>query len=184
MTVCGAVSPNSQEEVEPCLAPKTQKPRYCGCSAFTSNGKDLRTNQLDLHLDPNRHFASPQGPPIMPADSMALASLNPSLPVCRERVVSVQRQEEHSACVFANQTKLLLHRFLAKSVAIGDEITFPIPVPDAVGPEIVVTKNAASGLNRSIYQVPIGYVSQPKQDKRNQHFVSAEVHRGSLGISA
>ena len=120
----------------------------------------------------------------MPANSMALVFFNPSIPVCRERVVSVQRQEDPAACVFANQTKLLLHRFLAKSVAIGDEITFPIPAPDSVGPEIVVTKNAASGSNRSIYQVPIGYVSQPKQDKRNQHFVSAEVHRGSLGISA
>src|SRR5271165_6908158 len=107
-------------------------------------------------LGPNRHFASPQGPPIMPADSMALASLNPSLPVCRERVVSVQRQEEHSACVFANRTKLLLHRFLAKSVAIGDEITFPIPAPDAGGPGILVNKNAASGSSRYIYQAPIG----------------------------
>ena len=119
----------------------------------------------------------------MPADSMALASFNPSIPVCRERVVSVQRQEDPAACVFANQTKLLLSRFLAKSVAVGDEITFPIPAPDAVGPEILVTKNAASGPSRYIYQAPIGYVSQPKQDKRNQYFVSAEVRRGSLGIS-
>ena len=51
-----------------------------------------------------------------------------------------------------------------------------------MGPEILVTKNAASGPSRYIYQAPIGYVSQPKQDKRNQHFVSAEVQRGSLGI--
>ena len=118
----------------------------------------------------------------MPADSMALASLNPSLPVCRERVVNVQRQDDPAACVFANQTKLLLSRFLAISVAVGDEITFPIPAPDAVGTEILITKNAASGPSRYLYQVPIGYVSQPKQDKRNQYFVSAEVRRGSLGI--
>src|SRR5208283_3135273 len=62
-------------------------------------------------------------------------------------------------------------------------ITFPIPAPDAVGPEILVTKNAASGPSRYIYQAPIGYVCQPKQDKRNQYFVSAEVRGGSLGIS-
>ena len=43
----------------------------------------------------------------MPAESMALASFNPSIPVCRERVVSVQRQERPAVCVFANQTKLL-----------------------------------------------------------------------------
>ncbi len=118
----------------------------------------------------------------MHADSMALASFNPSVHVCRERVVSVQLQEELAACAFANQTELLLSRFLAKSVAVGDEITFPIPVPDAVGSEILITKNAASGSSRHIYQAPIGFVSQPKQDKRNQYFVSAEVHRGSLGI--
>src|SRR5271166_6131801 len=133
-------------------------------------------------LRPNRHFASLQGPPIMPADSMALASFNPSIPVCRECVVSVQRQEEHSACVFANQTKLLLSRFLAKSVAVGDEVTFPIPAPDAVGSEILVSKKAASGPSRYIYQAPIAYVSQPKRDKRNQHFVCAEVQQGGLGI--
>jgi hypothetical protein len=113
---------------------------------------------------------------------MALASFSPSIPVCRERVVSVQQQEP-AACVLANQTRLLLSRFLAKFVAVGDEVAFPIPAPDAAGPEILVTKNAASGSSRYIYQAPIGYVSQPKQDKRNQHFVSAEVQRGSLGIA-
>src|SRR5271166_2610843 len=134
-------------------------------------------------LGPKRHFVVPQAPPIMPADSMACASLNPSIPVCRERVVSVQLQEELAACVFANQTKLLLSRFLAKSVAVGDEITFPIPAPDAVGSEILVTKNATPGPSRYIYHAPIGYVSRPKQDKRNEYFVSAEVRVGSLGIS-
>src|SRR5208283_440498 len=104
------------------------------------------------------------------------------IPICRERVANLQLQGDPAACVFANRTKLLLSRFLAKSVAVGDEITFPIPAPDAVGPEILVTKNAAAGPSRHIYQAPIGYVSQPKQDKRNQSFVSAEVHQGGLGI--
>ena len=84
--------------------------------------------------------------------------------------------------MFPNQTKLLLSRILAPYVAMSDEITFPIPAPEAVGPEILVTKNASAGPNRYIYQAPIGYVRQPKQDKRNQQFVSAEIQRGSLGI--
>src|SRR5271165_2762470 len=130
-----------------------------------------------------RRFALPRGRPILPADSMALASSSPSIPVYRERVVSIQRQSDSAACVFPNQTKLLLSRILAPYVAIGDEITFPIPAPDAAGPEILVTKNAAAGPNRYIYQAPIGYVSQPKQDKRNQHFVSAEVQPKNLGIA-
>ena len=53
-----------------------------------------------------------------------------------------------------------------------------------MGTEILITHNAASGPNRYLYHVPIGYVSQPKQDKRNQYFVSAEVNRGGLGIGA
>src|SRR5271157_2635234 len=129
-----------------------------------------------------RRFALPRGRPILPADSMALASSSPSIPVYRERVVSIQRQSDSAACVFPNQTKLLLSRSLAPYVAISDEITFPIPAPEAVGPEILITKNATSALSRYIYQAPIGYVSQPKQDKRNQCFVSAEVHLGGLGV--
>src|SRR5271166_4391046 len=113
---------------------------------------------------------------------MALASFSPSIPVYRDRVVSIQRGSDPAACMFANRTKLLLSRSTVPYVALGDEITFPIPAPDAVGLEILITKNAASGLSRYIYQAPIGYVSQPKQDKRNEHFVSAEINRGSLGI--
>ena len=133
-----------------------------------------------------RRFGLLQHDPILPAERMpATSSISSSSALtCCERVVSVQRQEDPAACVFASQTKLLLPRFLAKSVAVGDEITFPIPAPGAVGPEVLVTKNAVSGSSRYIYQAPIGYVSPPKQDKRNQHFVSAEVHSGVLGICA
>ena len=113
---------------------------------------------------------------------MVLAPSSPSIPVYRERVVSIQVQESPAVCVFANQAKLLLPRFLATNIAIGDEIIFPIPSAGAVGTEIYITKNGFAGTNRCLYQVPIGYVSQPKQDKRNQSFVSAEVHQGGLGI--
>jgi hypothetical protein len=85
--------------------------------------------------------------------------------------------------VFANQTKLHLSLFLAKYVAVGDEITFPIPSRDTFAAEILITKNSTSAASGYLYQAPIGYVSQPKQDKRNQYFVSAEVHHGGLGIS-
>jgi hypothetical protein len=85
--------------------------------------------------------------------------------------------------VFANRTKLLVSRFIGSNVAIGDDIAFPVPKGDAVGTEILITKNAGAGPKSYLYHVPIAYVSQPKQDKRNQHFVSAEVHHGGLGIS-
>src|ERR1035437_692918 len=107
---------------------------------------------------------------------MALASFSPSIPVCGERVVAVQRQQGPAACVLANHAKLLLSRILASYIAPGDEITFPIPAPDAVGPEILVTKNAASGSSRYIYQAPIGYVSQPNTtvvDRRETELLPA-----------
>jgi hypothetical protein len=113
---------------------------------------------------------------------MASEPVASSIPPIHKRVVNIQRQEHDSSCQFADGTKFLLPRILSPYLTIGDEITFPIPSTDAVGPEILVSKNAASGSSRYIYQTPIGYVTQPKQDKRNQHFVSAEVKRGSLGI--
>ena len=74
---------------------------------------------------------------------------------------------------------------LANYVAIGDEITCPIPVGVATGAEIYITKGyQSSGLNCYLYQAPIGYVTQPKLDKRNQHFVAADVQPKALGISA
>jgi len=117
----------------------------------------------------------------MPATSSISASAS-SVPICSERVVSVQRQESPGSCLFSNQTRLLVSRFLASYVAAGDDIAFPVSTAGAVRTEILITKNGKSGPGRYLYHVPIGYVSQPKQDKRNQHFVSAEVHQGGLGI--
>ena len=132
-----------------------------------------------------RRFGLPQDDRIMPAESMPSTSSisSSSTPACCERVVSVQRQEKPAICVFVNRTKLLVSRLVASHVAIGDDIAFPVSTGDAVRTEILITKNAGAGPKRYLYHVPIGYVSQPKQDKRNQHFVSAEVHRGGLGIS-
>ncbi|HVO62891.1 MAG TPA: hypothetical protein VMT53_18310 [Terriglobales bacterium] len=93
-------------------------------------------------------------------------------------------QDRSATCVLANQTKLLLSLALAKAVAVGDDITFPIPEADTVGPEILVAKKVVAGRIRYLYQAPIGYVGQPKQDNRGQHFVSAEVQQGNLGIAS
>ena len=77
-----------------------------------------------------------------------------------------------------------LSRFLAKSVAVGDKILVPIPAPNAVGPG-----NPTSPRMKTPDRAVISTRHQsdtsrhPKQDKRNQYFVSAEVRGGSLGIS-
>ena len=119
----------------------------------------------------------------LPRTTRSPAIFSSSTPICYERVVSVQRQERPAICVLANRTKLLVSRFLASYVAVGDDIAFPVSTGDAARTEILITKNGSSGPNRYLYQVPIRHVSKPKQDKRNQHFVSAEVHQGGFGIS-
>ena len=110
-----------------------------------------------------------------------MAATSP-IPVCRERVVSIQHQEDPAGFVLANQAKILLRPFLAGYIGIGDEIAFPVPTRDTIRAEILIIKNSGSGPNRYLYHVPIGYVGQPKQDKRNQYYVSAEIHGGSLGF--
>jgi len=106
----------------------------------------------------------------------------PPIPICRERVVSINPQDDPAGFVLANQAKILLRPFLTSYIGIGDEIAFPVPAKDTIRAEILITKNSGSGPNRYLYHAPVGYVSQPKRDKRNQHYVSAEVRGGSLGV--
>lgn len=116
---------------------------------------------------------------------MAAAPTSPAWQVCRERVASLQRKADRAECLLTNGSKLRVSRFLAAHVSNGDEITFPIfTSPVTRGTELYVTKNARSGHRRDLYQAPIGCVSQPQKDKRDQLFVSAEVPEGSIGISS
>ena len=116
---------------------------------------------------------------------MAAAPTIPSCHVCRESVASLQRRSDHAECLLANGSRLRVSRLLAAHISNGDEITFPIfTCPVTRGTELYVTKNARSGQRRDLYQAPIGCVSQPQKDKRDQLFVSAEVPDGSIAISS
>ena len=84
----------------------------------------------------------------------------------------------------ADRGNVRLPLLLASHIAIGDEITFAIPAQRALGTEIYVTKAISSRMGNSLYLAPIGYVTQPKSDKRHQSFVSAKVQQGDVGISA
>jgi hypothetical protein len=77
-----------------------------------------------------------------------------------------------------------LPHFFAAHLTAGDEIAFPIPQDQAKGAEIFVSRRAASTTEGYLYLAPIGYVTQPRTDKHTRRFVSAEIQRGGLGISA
>lgn len=104
--------------------------------------------------------------------------------VCRKPVLRVEQQQTPAACVLADQTKLLLPRLLAPYVSAGDEIAFPASATESTGAEIYLTKKCGLPRNQCLYLVPIGHVSQPRQDNRNQPFVSAQIQQGVFGFSA
>jgi len=79
---------------------------------------------------------------------------------------------------------VLVPLLLANHIATGDEIAFPVPSDDALGPEIYVTKASSTRTRTCLYLAPVGYASKPKLDKREQGFVSAQIRAGNLGISS
>jgi hypothetical protein len=131
-------------------------------------------NSIDFYFEA-RIWAS-AGHSYKGAGMIVLASCPPSIPICRERVMSVHRQGADATCVLVNGANVRVSPLLARYLGIGDEITFPISPRDKTGIEIYITKSSVSSSpRRCLYQARIGYVPQPKLDKRNQHFVSAEV---------
>ncbi len=116
---------------------------------------------------------------------MASASSSSPSTLCRERIAKIERKTERIECVFANGSTILISPFLATHVSVGDEISFPLATQAVdAGTEIYVGKSAQASRHRDVYQVPIGYASQPRQDKRGEYFVIAEVLNGQLGISS
>lgn len=115
---------------------------------------------------------------------MAAVPTSPTCHVCRGRVASLQRKADHAECLLANGSKLRISRFLAAHISSGDELAFPLfTSPVDRGTELYVVK-AGPGHGRDLYQAPIGYATQPRKDKRDQLFVSAEVRGGCLGVSS
>jgi hypothetical protein len=86
---------------------------------------------------------------------------------------------------FGDGSTILISPFLATQVSVGDEISFPLATRAVhAGTEIYVRKRSPATAFRDVYQATIGYVSQPRQDKREGYFVIADVLNGQLGISS
>ncbi len=100
------------------------------------------------------------------------------------RIDTIARQPKAISCALANRSRVLLPLLLANRIAVGDEITYPIPAEDGVGMEVFVKKVSSAGTGACIYLASIEHATQPKLDKRDQSFVSAQVRSGSMGISS
>jgi hypothetical protein len=101
------------------------------------------------------------------------------------RVVQIKPEGEKTACLLSHGSPVLVSNVLAAHVRPGDEIRFPLSLEsNGAGTEVYIGKPISSARNRDVYQAPIGYAAQPKNDKREQSYVRAEVPQGRLGISA
>jgi hypothetical protein len=100
-----------------------------------------------------------------------------------ERITAVRQEAEATACLLADGGTVLVSHYVGGFLAPGDEVEFS----PSVGPS-TMTELRIFRPNRSrpkhLYLAPIGYVTQPKHDKRQECFLRAEVVGGSLGTRA
>ena len=75
--------------------------------------------------------------------------------------------------------------FLASFIRPGDDLLFSLELEAAdSGTEIYIRDTNPGAKRRDVLQIRIGYASQPRKDKQNNLFVSAEVLNPRLGIGA
>ena len=77
---------------------------------------------------------------------------------------------------------ILVPRIPASYLRPGDDIC--VGVPESPIRECLATQNGLRQRARQLYYGRIGYVAQPKADKRGEYFVRAEVLESALGIRA
>jgi hypothetical protein len=104
--------------------------------------------------------------------------------VWQRRVVRTSAKDAKTECLFADGTSILISNFLASFIRAGDELLFSLhPGVAGANTEIYIRHNSEER-RQDIFQGQIGYVSQPRKDRRENLFVSAEVSGSRLGICA
>src|SRR5215831_4765406 len=101
------------------------------------------------------------------------------------QIIEIKPEGEKTACTLAGGGRVLLSNILAAHIRLSDEINFPLALDStATRNEIYIRRSSSSARIHDLYNAPIGYVGQPKSDRRDQLYVRAEVKGGRLGISA
>jgi hypothetical protein len=120
----------------------------------------------------------------MPGGRMASVPTHSGSKVVSGRIDTIARQPKAISCALTNRSRVLLPLLFANCIAVGDEITYPIPAEDGMGTEVFVKKGSSAAAGACIYLASVEYATQPKLDKRDQSFISALLHGGALGVSA
>ena len=103
----------------------------------------------------------------------------PTSVVCR-RVVRLQADGPNIKCLFSDGTSQILPRFVGGFIKPADQVEFDAAATDLAKEFRVI--QAPERRRSELYIASIGYVTQPKADKRNDYFVRAEVGGSRLGI--
>src|SRR6267378_1453453 len=113
------------------------------------------------------------------------ARISPLRSVRQRKVLKTNPKGVNTECVFTDGTSILVSNFLASFIRAGDELLFPLGhEAAAAGTQIYIRKTHLEERRWDVFQAEIGYATQPRKDKRNNLFVSAEVPDSQLGISA
>src|SRR6266446_3865708 len=94
---------------------------------------------------------------------------------CQRKVVKTNPTGAKTECLFADGTSILVSNFVASFIRAGDELLFPLEheAVDA-GPQNYIRKTNPEERRWDDCQAENGYSTQPRKDKRNNLFVSAE----------
>jgi curved DNA-binding protein CbpA len=112
------------------------------------------------------------------------ARINPPRNVCQRKVLKANPKGDRTECVFADGTSILVSNFLASFIHPGDELLFHLALEAAdTQTQIYICNSNAEDERRDVFQAYIGYAAQPRKDRRDNLFVSAEVADSRLGIS-
>jgi hypothetical protein len=105
--------------------------------------------------------------------------------VCQRKVIKTNPKGVKTECVFIDGTSILVPNFVASFIRSGDELLFPLTLEAAdTYTQIYIRNTNAKDQRWDVLQVHIGYATQPRKDRRDNLFVSAEVPDSQLGISA
>src|SRR6516162_8715295 len=102
--------------------------------------------------------------------------------VLRGKLGRLEPAGTSTACILSDGGRILVSNFLTAHIRPGDQIDVPLLL-DSPGArtEIYIRKTSA---RHDLYQAFIGYAAQPRNDKREQLYVRADVPQGRLGIRA
>jgi hypothetical protein len=108
-----------------------------------------------------------------------------SAAVVERTVVKTSPEAAKTKCVFADGTYILVSNLLASLIRAGAELRFPANLQAAdVSTQIYIRNTSSQQRRHDAYQADIGYATHPKNDKRGNLFVSADVAGVGIGIRA